>query len=62
MRMLDNLIFNWQYLTDEGALDVDFAFVVLDGNILFLADFSAATDDSDTPFSAESVYRTFVER
>ena len=57
------LIFNWQYLTDEGlAIPVDFAFVVLDGNILFLADNSAATHDSDTPFVYESDYRTFVVR
>ena len=55
------LMFNWQYLTDE-AVRVDFAFVVLDGNILFLADVSAATHESDTPFLYESGYRTFVVR
>ena len=61
------LTFNWQFLTDEkfyldpGFL-IDFAFVVLDGNILFLADDSAGTHDSDTPFLYESGYRTFVVR
>src|SRR5215510_12707520 len=51
------LQFNWQYLTDDGC---DFAFVVLDGNILLLADVTAVTHDSDTLFLLESAYRTFV--
>ncbi len=58
------LQFNWQFLTDEninkGSGFPDFAFVVLDGNILFLADLSTAHHDSDTPFSNESGYQTFV--
>ncbi len=56
------LQFHWQYLTDESLPDIDFSFVVLDGNILFLADLSAAHHDSDTPFAYESGYRTFVVR
>jgi hypothetical protein len=61
----DILQFNWQYLTDEKgccSVDVDFAFVVLDGNVLFLADVSAVHHDSDTPFFDESAYTTFVVR
>ena len=46
----------------EGLILSDFAFVVLDGNILFLADNLAASHDSDTPFADESGYRTFVVR
>ena len=56
------LEFRWKYLTDESFL-ADFAFVVLDGNIFFLADnASEATHDSKTPFADESGYRIFVVR
>src|SRR5207249_5015499 len=53
------LSFSWNFLTDEGV-PMDFAFVVLDGNLSLLADFSTVQTGSGTPFRDESGYHLFA--
>jgi len=53
------LSFSWNFLTDEGS-PMDFAFVVLDGNLSLLADFSTVHTGSGTPFRNESGYHIFA--
>jgi len=53
------LSFSWNFLTDEGS-SMDFAFVVLDGNLSLLADFSTVHTGSGTPFRNESGYHIFA--
>jgi hypothetical protein len=54
----DVFSFSWNFLTDEG-LQSDFAFVVLDGTLSLLADFSTVSPGSGTPFLNESGYHVF---
>jgi PEP-CTERM motif len=53
------LTFKWNHLTDEGE-PFDFAFIVLDGALSLLADFSTVNPGSSTPFLNESGYHTFA--
>jgi hypothetical protein len=53
------LSFSWDFLTDEGV-PMDFAFVVLDGTLSLLADFSTVSSGSGTPFRNESGYHIFA--
>lgn len=53
------LSFKWNYLTDEG-LPIDFAFAVLDGSLILLADSSTTQPGSGTLFAYESGYHTFA--
>jgi hypothetical protein len=54
------LSFSWNFLTDEGGQPFDFAFVVLDGTLSLLADFSTLNSGSGTPFRDESGYHIFA--
>jgi hypothetical protein len=57
------LSFSWNYLTDEGDfldIDVDYAFVLLDGTLSLLANRSMANFTSGTLFANESGYHTYV--
>ena len=53
------LSFKWNYLTDEG-LPIDFAFAVLDGSLILLADSSTTQPGSGTLFANASGYHTFA--
>jgi len=53
----DTIAFNWKFLTNEVS-DSDYAFVVLNGALITLANVSNATSFS-TPFSSETAFNSF---
>lgn len=53
------LSFKWNYLTDETG-PIDFAFIVLDGNLSLLADSSTTHPAAGTLFGYGSGYHTFA--
>jgi hypothetical protein len=57
----DVLTFRWNYLTNECMCPLaDFAFIVLNGALTFLADATSTSAGSGTDFRFESGYRLFA--
>lgn len=55
----DRLSFDWNFLSDDTSNE-DFAFVLLNGELLTLASMTDAVLSSGTPFATETGFQTFT--